>query len=85
MQEHFKDKNPMRVLKETYYAPFYNMLYKSLVSPEGVCEFSAQNTPHIIYYISLKMPILSGSINSLIFERVSLNPNELQLLLPFPE
>ncbi len=49
MQEHFKDKNPTRVLKETYYAPFYNMLYKSLVSPEGVCEFSAQNTPQIIY------------------------------------
>ncbi len=48
--------------------------------PECVCEVSAQNTPQIIYYIILKMPILSGSRNTLIFVPVSLNPNE--LLLP---
>ncbi len=27
------------------------------VSPESVCEVSAQNTPQVIYYIILKMPI----------------------------
>ncbi len=39
------------------YVPFYNIEHKSQVSPEYVCEVSAQNTPHIIYYIILKMPI----------------------------
>ncbi len=28
-------------LKEAYYDPFYNMQYKSQVSPECVCEVSA--------------------------------------------
>ncbi len=28
--------------------------------PEYVCDISAQNTPQIIYYIILNMPILSG-------------------------
>ncbi len=63
---------------QTYYAPFYNMQYKSLVSPECVCEVSAQNTPQIIYYMILKMPIFWGSRNTLIFVPVSLNPNELR-------
>ncbi len=52
-------------LKGTYYAPLYKMYYKSQVSPECVCEVSAQNTPQIIYYIILKMPIFSGSRNGL--------------------
>ncbi len=38
---------------------------RSQVSPECICEVSAQNTPQIIYYIILKMPILSGSRNML--------------------
>ncbi len=45
--------------------PYYKMWYKSQVSPECVCEVLAQNTPWIIYYIILKMPILSGSRNTL--------------------
>ncbi len=53
------------------------------MSPECVCEVSAQNTPHIIYYIILKMPILSGSRNTQIVVPVSLNPNELLLPPPF--
>ncbi len=53
------------VLKETYYAHFYN-IYTPQVSPvRYVCEVSAENTPQIIYYIILKMPILSGSRNGL--------------------
>ncbi len=35
-------------LKGTYYAPFYKMLNKSLMSPECVFEVLAQNTPQII-------------------------------------
>ncbi len=60
--------------------PFYNMYYKYLVSAECVCKVSAQNTPQIIYYIILKMAILSGSRNTQIFVPVSLTPKE--LLLP---
>uniref|UniRef100_A0A671LS80 Anoctamin n=1 Tax=Sinocyclocheilus anshuiensis TaxID=1608454 RepID=A0A671LS80_9TELE len=48
--------------KQVCHPPSY-----SLVSPECVCEVSAQNTPQIIYYIILKMPILSGSRNTLFF------------------
>ncbi len=33
--------------------------------PQCVCEVSAKNTSQIISYISLKMPILSGSRNTL--------------------
>ncbi len=53
------------------------------MSPECVCEVLAQNTPHIIYHIILKKPILSGSRNALIFVPVSLNPNELLTPPPF--
>ncbi len=42
-------------LKGTYYAPFYKMKYWSWVSPECVCEVSAQNTQQIIYYNSWKI------------------------------
>ncbi len=49
-------------LKEPYYAPFYNMLYKSQVSPECVCEVSAQNTPQIIYYIILQTDPFSNTL-----------------------
>ncbi len=45
-----------------------------------VCEVSAQNTPQIIYYIILNMPILSVSRN--IFVPVSLNANELLMVPP---
>ncbi len=61
-------------LKGHLLCPFHKMLYKSQVSPGCVCGVSAHNTPQIIYYIILKMPILSGSVH------VSLNVNE--LLLP---
>ncbi len=44
---------------------FYKMQCKSQVSSEFVCEVSAQNTPQMIYYIILKMPILSGRRNTL--------------------
>uniref|UniRef100_A0A671LUK4 Anoctamin n=1 Tax=Sinocyclocheilus anshuiensis TaxID=1608454 RepID=A0A671LUK4_9TELE len=50
--------------KQVCHPPSY-----SLVSPECVCEVSAQNTPQIIYYIILKMPILSGSRNTLYWTR----------------
>ncbi len=64
----------------------FTICNKSLVSPAYVCEVSAQNTPQIIYYIILKMPILSGSRNILIYVSVSLNANELLLVsAPFPE
>ncbi len=49
--------------------PLFTIYNKSLVSPECVCEVSAENTPQIIYYIILKMPILSGSRNALISYR----------------
>lgn len=41
--------------------PLITRCNKSQMSPERVCELSAQNKPYIIYYIILKMPILSGS------------------------
>ncbi len=37
----------------------------SLRCPENVSEVSAQNTPQIIYYIILKMPVLSEIRNRL--------------------
>ncbi len=70
-------------LKKTYYAPFYTMYYKSQVSPECVCEVSVQNTPQIMHYIILKMPIFNVSRNS--FHACLLNANELLLPAPFPE
>ncbi len=63
--------------------PIFTICNKSLGSPECVCKASAQNTPQIIYYIILKMLILSGSRNTLIFVPVSLNQNELLLPPPF--
>ncbi len=42
----------LRRIKGTYYVPFYKIYYKSQVSPECVCEMSAQSTPQIIYCIS---------------------------------
>ncbi len=38
-------QNYLLPLNETYYATFYNMQYKSQVSPECVCEVSTQDTP----------------------------------------
>ncbi len=38
--------------------PLFTTCNMSQVSPECVCEVSAQNTPQIIYYFILKMPIL---------------------------
>ncbi len=37
--------------------PLFTKCNISLVSPECVCEVSAQNIPQIIYYMILKMPI----------------------------
>jgi len=70
------------ILKGTYYAPlFYEMRYKSLVSPECVCEVSAQNT-HRSFIIACQIcPYLGVSI----FVCVPLNTNELLLPAPFPE
>ncbi len=56
---------------------FYNMQYKYQVSPECVCDVSAQNTSQIIYYIIFKMLTLSGNLMQMY---VPLNANE--LLLP---
>ncbi len=42
------------------------------MSPECVCEGSSQNNPHIIYYIILNMPILSGSNKQAVLVHVSL-------------
>ncbi len=79
-QEYLKADLLCRSIIRPNIAYFYNMQYKSQVSPECVCEVSAQNTPHIMYYIILKMPILSGSRNMLFLCNVYLNTNE--LLLP---
>ncbi len=46
------------LLKGTYYAPFYKMWNKSLMSPERICDVLAQNTPQIIFYSLLKLPLL---------------------------
>ncbi len=47
-------------LNEIYYTPF-TWCNMSLRCPQNVSEVSAQNIPQIIYYIVLKMHILSGS------------------------
>ncbi len=44
-------------LKGTYYASFYNMSNKSLMSQECVCEVLAQYTPQIIFHSLLKLPL----------------------------
>jgi len=43
--------------KGWYNAPLYNMYNKSLLSAECICEVLAQNTPCIIFYSMLKLPI----------------------------
>ncbi len=63
--------------------PLFTICNVSLWCPQNVSEVSAQNTPQIIYYMILKMPILSGSRNTLIFVPVSLNANELLTPPPF--
>ncbi len=60
--------------------PSFTIGNTSIWCPQNVSEVSAQNTPRIIYYIILKLAILSGSRNTWIFVPASLNPNE--LLLP---
>ncbi len=47
----------------------------NLKCPQNMSEVSAQNTPQINYYIILKMPILSGSRNTVLpspFSRIGL-------------
>ncbi len=63
--------------------PLFTICNISLWCPQNVSEVSAQNSPQIIYYIILKMPIFSGSRNTLISVPVSLNSNELLLPPPF--
>ncbi len=63
--------------------PLFTICNISLWCPQNVSEVSAQNTPQIISYMILKMPIFSGRRNTLIFVPVSLNPNELLLPPPF--
>ncbi len=51
------------------------------MSPECVCEVSAQNNSQIIYYIILKMPNFEWKQKQTVLVHVSLNANE---LLPAP-
>ncbi len=61
--------------------PLFTRCNRSLRCPQNMSEVSTQNTPQIIYYIILKMPILSGKQKHAVLVHVSLNANE----PPFPE
>ncbi len=69
----------MSLLKETYYALFYKILNKSLMSPARIYEVLAQYTPQIDFYSLVKM-VLGYEPKRADFEYVALNANE--LLLP---
>ncbi len=69
-----------KILKGTYYAPFYKMYNKSIMSPERICEVLAQNTPQKVFYSLLKLALLECEPKRADFEYVALNANE--LLLP---
>ncbi len=56
-----------------------------LVSPECVCEVSAQNTPQIIYYSLSNLPLFGCEQKQAVFVCVPLNANELLLPAHFPE
>ncbi len=58
---------------------------RSQVSPDCVCEVSAQNTPQIIYDIILKNAYFERKQKRAVFVIVSLNANKLLLPAPFPE
>ncbi len=47
------------------------------MSPECICEVSAQNTPQINFYSLLKLPFLGYEPKRADFEYVALNANEL--------
>jgi len=55
------------------------------VSPECVCEVSAQNPPQIIYYSLSNLPLFGSEQKHAVFVCVPLNANELLLPAPFPE
>jgi len=56
------------------------------VSPECICEVSAQNTPQLIYYNNLKMSFLGLFKNELFSVHTTLNANELHIpALPLDE
>ena len=55
------------------------------MSPECVCEVSAQNTPQIIYYSLSNLPLFGCEQKHAVFVCVPLNANELLLPAPFPE
>ena len=50
------------------------------MSPECICEVSAQNTPQIIYYSLSNLPLFACEQKHDVLVRVHLNVNE--LLLP---
>ncbi len=55
------------------------------MSPESVCEVLAQNTPQIIFYSLLKLPLLGYEPKLTVSVFVPLNANELVLPDPFSE
>ncbi len=59
------------------------MQYKSQVSPESVCDVSAQNTPQILY--NFENAYIEWKQKQAVFVYVSLNANELLLPTSFPK
>ncbi len=55
------------------------------MSPECVCEISAQNTPQIIYYKQLENVIFGVCLKKSFLEYMALNANELHISAPSTE